>query len=145
LVDQLDARADVARIVRDATAGRGADAVILAVAGDALIPSAMDATRPGGKVLLFAATQHTTATFDPAAVCMDEKTLLGSYSASVEIQQEVANLVFDGYKSGFDLTRLISHRFSLEQAAEAIAFASQPHKDSMKVVIQPGFAKGGAR
>jgi L-iditol 2-dehydrogenase len=75
---------------------------------------------------------------------MDEKTLLGSYSASVEIQQEAANLVFDGYKSGFDLTRLISHRFPLEQAAEAIALASHPHKDSMKVVIQPGFAQGGA-
>ena len=145
LVDQLDARADVARIVRDATDGRGADAVIVAVAGDALIPPAMDAARPGGKVLLFAATQHTAATFDPAAVCMDEKTLLGSYSASVEIQEEAATFVLDGYRSGFDLTRLISHRFPLEQAAEAIALASHPHKDSMKVVIQPGFAKGGAR
>jgi L-iditol 2-dehydrogenase len=144
LVNQLDARADVARIVRDATDGRGADAVIVAVAGDALIPPAMDAARPGGKVLLFAATQHTAATIDPAAVCMDEKTLLGSYSASVEIQEEAATFVLDGYRSGFDLTRLISHRFPLEQAAEAIAFASHPHKDSMKVVIQPGFAQGGA-
>jgi L-iditol 2-dehydrogenase len=136
LVNALDARQDVAEILRQETDGRGADAVILAVAGDALIAPAMNAARPGGKVLLFAATQHSAATFDPAAVCMDEKTLLGSYSASVAVQAEAAQLVLDGYNSGFDLTPLISHRFPLEQAAEAIALASQPHPDSMKVFIQ---------
>ena len=57
------------------TEGRGADAVILAVGGNALIRTAMDAVRPGGKVMLFAQTQHGEATFDPAAVCVDEKTL----------------------------------------------------------------------
>ena len=64
------------------TEGRGADAVILAVGGNALIKTAMDACRPGGKVMLFAQTQHGEATIDPAAVCVDEKTLLGSYSSS---------------------------------------------------------------
>ena len=59
------------------TDGRGADAVILAVGGNALIKTAMDAVRPGGKVMLFAQTQHGDATFDPGAVCMDEKTLHG--------------------------------------------------------------------
>ena len=67
------------------TEGRGADAVILAVGGTALIRTAMDAARPGGKVMLFAQTQHGEATIDPAAVCVDEKTLLGSYSSSFGI------------------------------------------------------------
>ncbi len=40
------------------TDGRGADAVVLAVGGNALIRTAMDAARPGGKVMLFAQTQH---------------------------------------------------------------------------------------
>ena len=57
----------------------------------------MDAVRPGGRVMLFASTQHGEAPFDPAAVCMDEKTLMGSYSASVAINDEVTELVFDGY------------------------------------------------
>src|SRR5579863_2366654 len=96
------------------TDGRGADAVILAVGGNALIQTAMDAARPGGRVMLFAQTQHGQATFDPAAVCMDEKTLLGSYSSSFPILDEVVALVFGGYRHGFDLTRLISHRFPLE-------------------------------
>ena len=66
----------------------------------------MDAARPGGRVMLFAQTQHGEATIDPAAVCVDEKTLLGSYSASVDIQDDALRLVFDGYRQGYDLTRL---------------------------------------
>lgn len=116
---------------------RGADAVILAVGGKALIQTAMDACRPGGKVMLFAQTQHENATFDPGAVCMDEKTLMGSYSSSFSILNEVKDLVFGGYRSGFDLTQLISHRFPLEQAVAGIDIASHPKADSMKIMIEP--------
>jgi L-iditol 2-dehydrogenase len=126
------------------TDGRGADAVILAVGGSALIKTAMDAARPGGKVMLFAQTQHEEAVIDPGAVCMDEKTLLGSYSSSFEILDEVSSLVFDGYRNGFDLTRLISHRFPLEEAAEAIEIASHPKSDSMKIMIEPVLGAGAS-
>src|SRR5882762_8881128 len=54
-------RADVTQKVRELTDGRGADAVILAVGGNGLIRPAMDATRPGGRVLLFAQTVHGEA------------------------------------------------------------------------------------
>jgi L-iditol 2-dehydrogenase len=134
----LDARGDVARAAKDATEGRGADVALVAVGADALIRTAMDAVRPGGRVMLFASTQHGEAPFDPAAVCMDEKTLMGSYSASVTFNEEVAQLVFDGYRDGsFDLTQLISHRFSVEDAVDAIDLASHPQPDSMKIVIKP--------
>jgi L-iditol 2-dehydrogenase len=134
----LDARGDVVTAAKAATEGRGADVALVAVGADALIRTAMDAIRPGGRVMLFASTQHGEAPFDPAAVCMDEKTLMGSYSASVAINDEVAELVFEGYRDGsFDLTRLISHRFSLEEAVAAIDLASHPQAGSMKIVIQP--------
>jgi L-iditol 2-dehydrogenase len=134
----LDARTDVVAATKAATDGRGADVALVAVGADALIRTAMDAIRPGGRVMLFASTQHGEAPFDPAAVCMDEKTLMGSYSASVAINDEVAQLVFDGYRDGtFDLTRLISHRFRLEEATAAIDLASNPQASSMKIVIQP--------
>ena len=120
-----------------ATEGRGADAVIVAVGGNSLIRTAMDAARPGGKVMLFAQTQHGEATFDPAAVCVDEKTLMGSYSSSFPILDEVTDLVFGGYRNGFDLTQLISHRYPLEQAVEAIEIASHPQPGSMKIMIEP--------
>ncbi|WP_242618215.1 zinc-dependent dehydrogenase [Edaphobacter modestus] len=134
----LDACGDVVAAAKAATEGRGADVALVAVGGNALIQVAMDAIRPGGRVMLFAATQHGEAPFDPAAVCMDEKTLMGSYSASVAIQDEVTQLVLEGYLAGFDLTQLISHRFSIEDAVAAIELASNPQPDSMKIVIQPG-------
>jgi len=134
----LDARGDVVAAARSATEGRGADVALLAVGGNVLIKVAMDAIRPGGRVVLFAQTQRGEAPFDPATVCMDEKTLMGSYSSSVAFNEDVNRLVFDGYRAGFDLTDLISHRFSLEDAVAAIELASHPHADSMKIVIQPG-------
>jgi L-iditol 2-dehydrogenase len=69
---------------------------------------------------------------------MEEKTLMGSYSASVAINDEVAQLVFSGYRDrSFDLTWLISHRFPLEDAPAAIDLASHPQATSMKIVIKP--------
>jgi L-iditol 2-dehydrogenase len=138
LTHPLDARGDVLGAVRAVTEGRGADVALVAVGADALIRTAMEAIRPGGRVMLFASTQHGEAPFDPAAVCMDEKTLMGSYSASVEFNDAVAELVFAGYRDGsFDLTKLISHRFGVEDAVEAIELASHPQPGSMKIVIQP--------
>jgi L-iditol 2-dehydrogenase len=126
------------------TEGRGADAVVLAVGGTALIRTAIDAARPGGKVMLFAQTQHAESSFDPADVCVDEKTLLGSYSSSFDILDEVTDLVFNGYRSGFDLTQLISHRFPIDEAVEAIDIASHPKADSMKIMIEPVLGGGAA-
>ena len=133
---------NVVERVREETDGRGADAVILAVGGKALIQQAMDACRPGGRVMLFAQTQHEEATFDPGAVCMDEKTLMGSYSSSFDILDEVTDLVFNGYRNGFDLTQLISHRFQTEDAVAAIDIASHPKADSMKIMIEPVLGAG---
>lgn len=121
--------------IRELTEGRGADVVILAVGGNALIQQAIAAARPGGQVMLFAQTVHSEAAFDPAAVCVDEKTLVGSYSASVDLQDRSAELVFSGQ---VELERLISHRFTLKGAVEALALAANPQPDSMKIVIQPG-------
>ena len=138
LTHPLDARTDVVAAAKAATEGRGADVVLVAVGADALIRTAMDAVRPGGRVMLFASTQHGEAIFDPAAVCMDEKTLMGSYSAAVTFNEAVAKLVFEGYRDGsFDLTQLISHRFPVEEAVQAIDLASHPQADSMKIVIKP--------
>jgi L-iditol 2-dehydrogenase len=130
-------KVDAGKTARDMTEGRGADAVILAVGGSGLIRPAMDAARPGGRVLLFAQTARGEATIDPAAVCVDEKTLLGSYSASVELQEESVRFVMN---REMDLERLISHRFPLDGSVEALKLAAHPQPDSMKIVIQPGSA-----
>jgi len=130
-------RTKVVERVRELTEGRGADAVILAVGGNSLIRTAMDAARPGGRILLFAQTQHGEATIDPAAICVDEKTLVGSYSASVDLQEESIRFVMN---REMDLERLISHRFPLAQSTAALDLAAHPQPSSMKIMIQPGSA-----
>jgi L-iditol 2-dehydrogenase len=133
-------RVEAVRTIREMTEGRGADAVILAVGGNSLIRPAMDAARAGGRVLLFAQTARGEASIDPAAVCVDEKTLVGSYSASVELQEQSVRFVMN---REMDLEHLISHRFSLHDSVEALERAAHPQPDSMKIVIQPGSAWEG--
>ena len=136
LEQSIDAsRVNVVERVRELTGGRGADAVILAVGGNSLIRTAMDAARPGGRILLFAQTQHGEALIDPAAICVDEKTLVGSYSASVDLQQESVRFVMN---REMDLERLVSHRFPLSESPQALDLAAHPQPSSMKIMIQPG-------
>src|SRR5438552_712470 len=136
-----DSRTNVVERVRELTEGRGADAVILAVGGNSLIRTAMDAARPGGRVLLFAQTHHGEAIIDPAAICVDEKTLVGSYSASVDMQAESVRFVMN---REMDLERLISHRFPLRESKQALDLAAHQQPSSMKIMVQPG-ATWGAR
>src|SRR5262249_41192615 len=135
-------RTDAVKEVRKQTEGRGADAAILAVSGNGLIGTAMGAVRPGGRVLLFAQTARGEATIDPAAICVDEKTLLGSYSASLELQNDSVRFVMG---REMNLERLISHRFSLSRSVEALDLAAHPQPDSMKIVIQPGSLWEGSK
>ncbi len=136
LRDSIDvSRSETVSSIMGRTEGRGADAVILAVASNALIPVCLNAVRPGGRVLLFAQTVHGEAKFDPAAVCVDEKSLLGSYSASVDLQKESVRYVFSREA---DLERLVSHRFPLEKALDALTLAAHPQPDTLKLMVQPG-------
>jgi L-iditol 2-dehydrogenase len=133
---KLDAsRKDAVQHMRELTDGRGADAVILAVGGNGLIRTAIDAARPGGRVLLFAQTVHGEAVIDPAAICVEEKTLVGSYSASVDLQEQSIRFVMN---REMDLGRLVSHRFRLVESGQALDLAAHPQPSSMKIVIQPG-------
>ena len=115
------------------TNGRGADAVLLAAPNASLVPEALAMTRPGGRVLLFAHNDPVLQlTFPAAAVGIEEKEILGSYSASVDDQEEAAALVFE---RKLPLREMISHRFPLERIAEALELAAHPKEDTLKVVI----------
>jgi L-iditol 2-dehydrogenase len=119
--------------MRRRTGGRGADAVLLAVPNAALVPEALAIARPGGRVLLFAHNDPVLQLeFPAAAVGIEEKEILGSYSASVDDQKESAALVFEGR---LPLRDLVSHRFPLANIAEALDLAAYPKEDTLKVMI----------
>jgi L-iditol 2-dehydrogenase len=127
------AEKDLGSEIRRRTGGRGADAVLLAVPNAALVPEALSLARPGGRVLLFAHNDPVLQLeFPAAAVGVEEKEILGSYSASVGDQEESAALVFD---RRLPVCELISHRFPLEQIAEALELAGHPKNDTLKVMI----------
>lgn len=119
--------------MRARTAGRGADAVLVAVPNPSLVSEALAIARPGGRVLLFAHNDPVLKLeFPAAAVGIEEKEILGSYSASVDDQGESAALVFN---HRLPMREMISHRFPLERIADALELAGRPADDTLKVVI----------
>src|SRR5712672_1524015 len=115
------------------TEGRGADAVLVAVAHPALVTDALAVARPGGRVLLFAANDPVTKIeFPAAAVGIDEKEILGSYSAAADIQETAAALVLHKKLPVMDI---VTHRFPLDRIQDALELAARPTAQSLKILI----------
>ena len=119
--------------VQARTEGRGVDAVLVAVAHPAVVVEGLAAARPGGRVLLFAANDPVTRIeFPAAAVGIDEKEILGSYSAALDIQESAASLVLGKKLPVLDI---VSHRFPLARIQEGLELAAKPTEDSLKILI----------
>jgi L-iditol 2-dehydrogenase len=141
LSDRFGARAfdprtlDLEKALRDATGGRGADAVIVATSAPGLVDQALHISRPGAKILLFAQTSATERIeISGAAICAGERVLLGSYSADLDLQAESARLVFSGE---LPVSELISDRVPLDEIERGIAIATHPGERSLKVIVRP--------
>jgi L-iditol 2-dehydrogenase len=130
----LDARGDVVREVKALTEGRGADVALLAAVGQAPFDQAVAATRPAARVMVFAATSPgETVVADLGALCNAEKQLLSSYSASVDVQDEAARVVLG---REIRVRELISHRFPLAEAPQALELAARPAPGVLKVMLR---------
>lgn len=126
---------DFERSIRSMTEGRGADLVIVAASAKGIVEQAVKCSRPGAKILLFAQTSHQERVdLSGADICMGERTLCGSYSASIDVQAEGAAMVFS---SQLNVERLISHRYTLNHINEGIDRALHPDEESLKIVVQP--------
>ena len=128
------AQAALLDLVNLVTRGRGLDAAVIAVPSDAVVQEAQRLLRGAGQLLLFSHTRRGEATaIDLATVCVDEKDLIGSYSADFLLQKQVAKLVFSRQ---LDVRKLITHEFPLHQTAAAVQLASHPGPESLKVVVR---------
>jgi L-iditol 2-dehydrogenase len=126
----------LAAFVDRATRGQGLDAAVIAVPSTQVVREAQELVRGAGQVLLFSHTRRgEAAEMDLATVCVDEKDLIGSYSADFLLQKEVARLVFS---RRLDTARLVTHRFALDQTAAAVDLAAHPSPESLKVVVCHG-------
>jgi L-iditol 2-dehydrogenase len=132
-VDPREGR--LAETIGSRTEGRGADVALVAVPIPAALTDALALVRPGGRVLLFAQNDpKMKIEFPAAAVGVEEKEILGSYSAAVDRASEAARLIF---ARRLPVKELITHRFSLEEMDRALELAARPVGDSLKVVIHP--------
>jgi L-iditol 2-dehydrogenase len=130
----VGATGDVTAQVRGLTEGRGADVTFLAAVGRSAFRQAVDATRPAGRVMVFAATSPgETVEADLGALCAAEKDVLTSYSSSVEVQDTAAQLVF-GHE--IQVRPLVTHRFPIEETPAAVALAARPAPGVLKVVVR---------
>jgi len=130
---------DVSAKLKELTAGRGADIVFVATNVKGLVEEAVLSSRPGAKIMLFAQTSDKeNIEFSGASICVGERSLLGSYSASVDIQKESADLVFSGK---LPLHLLISHRVPLDKIEFAFRLATHPGEfpgeNPLKIIVRP--------
>jgi L-iditol 2-dehydrogenase len=129
------AETDVSERMRALTEGRGADVVIVAASAPSIVEQAVDASRPGARILLFAQTSiQESFTLAGASVCVAERTLFGSYSASIDLQQESAGIVWG---RDFPVEELVSHRLPLGAMEEGMRIARRPTNGSLKLIVHP--------
>jgi len=136
----LDPSDDVLGELRGLTEGRGADHAFVAAGGQAPFAQALAATRPAGRIMSFAATSPgETAEVDLGVLTTSEKEILTSYSSSLDLQDQAAQIVFS---REIRVRELVSHRFPIERAAEAFALAAQPAPGTLKVLLDMGPGTG---
>jgi L-iditol 2-dehydrogenase len=128
----ISKKQDVEKTVKSATNDIGVDISIIATGSPRAINQAIGLTRRGGKLLLFGVpSKGTQVTFDAGNLYSSELSLIPSYAAS-EHETNQAYALLNNSRINADW--IITHRFTLEQAREAIVCA-QEAKNSMKVII----------
>jgi L-iditol 2-dehydrogenase len=126
---------DVPAEAKKLTGGRGADLVIVAVSAPGIVGQAIACSRPGARILLFAQTSAAEGIETTGAdLVAGERTLFGCYSASVDLQEESARLVFGGE---LPVEELISHCFPLVKIRSGFDLALHPGSKSLKIIVQP--------
>ncbi len=119
--------------VRGETGGRGADVALLAATGQRAFDAAVASTRPGGRIVPFSATSRGEAyQIDLGLLAAAEKQILSVYSASVDVQQEAAELVFSGR---IRLQELLTDFFPIERVNDAIDLFRKPAATTLKIAI----------
>jgi L-iditol 2-dehydrogenase len=126
---------DVVKGVKALSEGRGADTVIVAASAPGIVEQAVRCSRPGSKILLFSQTSDKERIeVSGADICMGERTMFGSYSASIDCQKLSSELVFSG---ALPVEELISHRLPLNQIRSGFHLALHPDEGSLKIIVQP--------
>ncbi len=123
---------DATAALRDATEG-GADLTIECAGHEKAVEQALQAARRGGTVLLFGVSgPDAQAHIRPYDIFLRELTLVGSFINPFTHQRAIEALAA-GHVTP---SRIVSHRFPVDQTAEALRTSRSP--EALKVLVQPG-------
>ncbi|MGO1174134.1 MAG: zinc-binding dehydrogenase [Actinomycetaceae bacterium] len=127
---------DVDAALRDLTDGRGADVAIISIGVPELFSDAVRSVRVGGRVSAFAGfPKGGTAVMDPNDIHYGALTVTGGSNCRRSDYAEAVALLSSG---AIDGSQLVTHRFGLDQALDAIDLTAQ--RGGLKVAVTPGAA-----
>jgi L-iditol 2-dehydrogenase len=125
---------DVAQSVRSETDGLGADVVIVCGPTPEAHRQALDLTRKGGTVSLFASLPPDEALvdFNSRDIHYGERRIVGSSDSRPEHVRKAVRLLAEGR---LDVEPVITHRLPLEKMQHGLELMKK--KESLKVLLEP--------
>jgi len=127
-VASRDLREELSRV----TSGEMAELVIVGPNSAGAMLQGISCVRPGGQVLFFTpAKPGETLTLDPNYLYFNDINIITSYSCGPDDTSESCALIEKGVVSS---EKLVTHRFSVEETAEAFKLTAQA-KNSLKALI----------
>lgn len=135
-IDQVREPAARIEAVRQLTGGYGADAVLECVGNPAAVIEGTEMCRDGGKYLVLGHyCDAGTAAFNPHVVTRKQLQVFGSWSSEPR-HLRMAIEFLRANRQRFPFHEMVSHRFSLERADEALQTTAR--WESAKSVLIPG-------
>lgn len=131
--DAATAPAEARAAVETLSQGLRADVIFDTVGGAGLLDTALNLTREGGTVVLFAhAAEGERSAFDLNSFFKSERKLIATYSSALAEQREIYRLLAT---RRLDPSPLVSHRLPLSRLGEAIELARE--RRALKVLLTP--------
>lgn len=130
----IDGRDDPAGRIREATEGRGVDAVIEAVGSQQSTRLAYDLVRPGGTIVALGVHTEPHLAFSPAEVYDKNLTYRAGRTSARSYMERLLPLVRSGR---YDLEALISHRLPLSEGPRGYDLYDRKLEGCTKVVLRP--------
>jgi len=128
----LDSGAEgVHAALAEATGGRGVDVAFEVAGNDAAVALAVEAARPGGRVVLAGIPGQDTTTF-PASVARRKGLTLKLSRRMKEMYPRTTRLAADGL---VDVSSMVSHTFPLTKTDEA--FSAARGRVGLKIIVSP--------
>ena len=123
--------------VMDSTGGRGAHIVIEAVGRQETIQHAIDIARPRGQVVFFGLPDtNQPVPFSYAKFFMKQLQMYGVVGAQAEEDLSSFHKALDWIaRRQIDVTKMVSHRLSLEHIDRAMHLAHERDEDALKVTL----------